>query len=671
MKKSRMFAKGIMQLCSRNLSLMLYPIFVLVLSGIGAVQMSYAETIVSADIKSSTTWTLAGSPYHVTKSIGMCHATLAIEPGVVVKFNPGTGIDVCFGGGTDQAIKAVGTADKPILFTSSQAAPAPGDWENIRVISSEDIFQYCIFEFGGAGSNEMVLIDGAAATFSNCQFRKSKSSGARVINNATPSITSSRFSENNLSGLILNNGSASAVIRDNLFDANKLNPVVLGANSLSALRSNVFSGNTPNSIQISAGTIRTNQIVANMGVPYVVSGGYMVLASAVMTIEPGVIMQFDSGSGITYAGTMVGVLNAVGEPHNPILFTSNQRTPAPGDWGGIAIAQPSVLKYCIQEFGGQDGYGVLIGGQLSGSKATVQNSSIRKNSTNGLAITGLFSDSGPLVELNNLYENQGYDLLSEASAKVVARNNWWGNASYTPRVGGNVNVSNPLSTPQLLGFPQSPLIRYFPHYVAGGSYRTMLLLKNLEIIPSVVVANFYDDSGSPKNVIINSVIDSTHRIRIPAGGSKVVEVMGTATNSGWIKLAPEQRIDASLIFQSSENGKVNAAAGVPASSLVQEVSISVLNNMNIYETTGFALSNPNEMPIVIMAELFDDLGIKQREAIIRIPALGHLARFAHEIFTQANEWTGTMKLSSDFGFTVLPMKFDGDVFSTIAATTLR
>src|ERR1700753_1718678 len=55
-----------------------------------------ASTTVSSDITSNTTWTSGGSPYIVTPSILTVDSgvTLTVDPGVVVKFESGKGMQV-------------------------------------------------------------------------------------------------------------------------------------------------------------------------------------------------------------------------------------------------------------------------------------------------------------------------------------------------------------------------------------------------------------------------------------------------------------------------------------------------------------------------------------------------------------------------------------------------
>jgi hypothetical protein len=59
---------------------------------------------------------------------------LTIEPGVTLRFKKDGAFYVSFATGATPAtaaLVAVGTADKPITFTSWEASPAPGDWQGI------------------------------------------------------------------------------------------------------------------------------------------------------------------------------------------------------------------------------------------------------------------------------------------------------------------------------------------------------------------------------------------------------------------------------------------------------------------------------------------------------------------------------------------------------------
>jgi len=80
-------------------------------------------------------------------------ATLRIEPGTVVRFaatgTKNTAARLVIQG----RIHAVGSVDKPIVFTSDRSTPARGDWGGISLVASEkrNQLEHCLIEYANTG----------------------------------------------------------------------------------------------------------------------------------------------------------------------------------------------------------------------------------------------------------------------------------------------------------------------------------------------------------------------------------------------------------------------------------------------------------------------------------------------------------------------------------------
>lgn len=113
-----------------------------------------------------------------------------------------------------------------------------------------------------------------------------------------------------------------------------------------------------------SGFISTNTNWNLTGSPYIVSGNVLVMTNATLTIDPGVIVKFDSAKTIQIDGALI----AIGIPLNRITFTSNKPFPSAGDWGRIQFSDSgvdanydvngnylsgSILKYCDILYGGK------------------------------------------------------------------------------------------------------------------------------------------------------------------------------------------------------------------------------------------------------------------------------------------------------------------------------
>lgn len=89
---------------------------------------------VAADITADTTW-VAGKTYTLKAQIFVTGGTLTIEPGTVIKGDPGSVLVVTKTG----KLNAVGTVAKPIVFTSAGAPAKSGDWGGVVMLGEAPI----------------------------------------------------------------------------------------------------------------------------------------------------------------------------------------------------------------------------------------------------------------------------------------------------------------------------------------------------------------------------------------------------------------------------------------------------------------------------------------------------------------------------------------------------
>jgi len=121
--------------------------------------------------------------------------TLEVRPGTVVRFTrmdsnkDEIGEHELFVQGT---FLALGTATKPIIFTSAETRPIPGDWGAVNMMAStaENRFEHCLFEYGYRGFHAHF----ASARLEDCRFRYNRR-GAQ-FQESTVSIKRCRFINN-------------------------------------------------------------------------------------------------------------------------------------------------------------------------------------------------------------------------------------------------------------------------------------------------------------------------------------------------------------------------------------------------------------------------------------------------------------------------------------------
>jgi len=162
-----------------------------------------------------------------------------------------------------------------------------------------------------------------------------------------------------------------------------------------------------------SGIIGADTIWTPADSPYIVTGNVLVREGVTLTIEAGVDVKFESQKALQVDGGLV----ARGTDNSKITFTSNQPTPASGDWAYIFFSDlsndatfdvdgnytgGSILEYCIVEYAG----GVIIdyngAVRLSNAHPFINHCSIRNNQTSGICAWDL---SGTLKIANNTITN--------------------------------------------------------------------------------------------------------------------------------------------------------------------------------------------------------------------------------------------------------------------------
>src|SRR5262249_46287339 len=134
-------------------------------------------------------------------------------------------------------------------------------------------------------------------------------------------------------------------------------PILTTMMSLGTVPVGAYTGNTIDEILIFGpnANVFADMTVQELGVPVRIAYGTMAVAppsggpvtTVTLTIKPGVTFKFPKlpgpqpGARVSFGtngnppNNLVGVLNAVGTAAKPIVFTSGETSPAPGDWVGL------------------------------------------------------------------------------------------------------------------------------------------------------------------------------------------------------------------------------------------------------------------------------------------------------------------------------------------------
>lgn len=325
--------------------------------------------ISEGSVTSAGTLTRLSVPYTVIGELAV-NAELTIAKGTTLRFS--TDGSVTVGLDAFAALVAEGTSAAPIVFTSANPSPQPGDWEGIvfyeKNSATKSILKNVRIEYAGKSSG---VFEAAVYAFSNFAFENS-------------------LIENSISyGVYFREDAGFVSCTGNTIRQCGKDPVHLSADQAHTVGlNNQLSAGSGMGIYVEDATISKNVRWEQQTVPYVVNGTIYVsttIGMARLTLAPGSKLQFLHSSGISVQDN--GSLVAEGSSDKLITFTTNAATPSPGDWDGLYFAHESyggnVLKYCTVEYAGNyTEYNIGI----RTSNLSVTNCSIKHSKVNGIYI---------------------------------------------------------------------------------------------------------------------------------------------------------------------------------------------------------------------------------------------------------------------------------------------
>ena len=286
--------------------------------------------VTGGQIVGTVTWYQACSPYTISGNVVVSNgATLSIEPGVEVRFAAGKAMQI------DGTLIVRGTASQPVIFTSSAATPAAGDWGFIKFADSSvdttfdangnytggSILQYCQVAYSGASSSSpgygqsnyggAIQIESASPFIDNCEIHRSGTAGIRADSATNLRISNNSIHHNKASGVRLYNGTAT--IKNNTLTYNDTNGGVWEGYNGGGI---YVSGG---SVTITDNTITNNNFAANDGG----GGGVMISGNiGAVTISNNVISGNTGSSG--YNGPAGGVfLGLWSSSSGTVIITNN------------------------------------------------------------------------------------------------------------------------------------------------------------------------------------------------------------------------------------------------------------------------------------------------------------------------------------------------------------
>jgi len=336
-------------------------------------------------ISEDETWS-SRQEHVIIKDVLVQNATLTIESGSVIKFQPGTSLKIQSGG----KLVAKGSASDSIFFTS---AKVDSPWTQLEFDTKAAGAQlnYCVIENGGSDSLEAMVVFGSKRiAFAHSVIRRSQSNGLHIL-------TSADFTE----------------FKNNKFRENRLAPVLAPTSQIITLGTeNSFSGNGLNGIRvIESDAISKNIHWKALDVPYQFTVDFKIQEFE-LTLAPGVKIQFDALTRFTVG--YKGGLHAAGAADSVIEFSGVESQP--GFWRGIHLSEGNLatnirFAHCIFSDGGSTPFlyenGIPLNANVFGEAGAPEFYNCRFENSGGYGVIFTQNCQPSVFSQNTISRNHG------------------------------------------------------------------------------------------------------------------------------------------------------------------------------------------------------------------------------------------------------------------------
>ncbi len=317
-------------------------------------------------IDSDFTWPFESIPFRMPwydiRVNDLSSPTLTLPDGLEIQFGGSCSLDV--GNGYMQ------TEPGPngVLFTSDNVTPARGDWGGVHFREEANMgpngIEGLTVEYAGQLWTETAVSFDRPdiGEIRGLTVRYSGEHGLRLdgIAHAT-AIVDSTFEHNEQAGLRLRHDATVDLISNNTFTSNDSALRMDNSTNVDAVMAdNLYSGNFEPGVHVNGiydwPELFHDVTMRKLSVPWMVHGTVRIQGTIapVWTIEPGVELYFDDRAGIVVGYDNEGTLHANGTAAEPIVLTSAQAAPAPGDWHRLRIGEfaHGELIHTVVEYGG-------------------------------------------------------------------------------------------------------------------------------------------------------------------------------------------------------------------------------------------------------------------------------------------------------------------------------